>query len=156
MSARRWLVATAATILALVVLAVVVVALRATPTTFDPDSLEATVQRYVGAVVEGDLALAHATLTADAAAACPPATFAALVRGELLDDRAPGRDEWHVALVDTSTLSDGRVRVRVRVGRTVVSPPFDVDTRTGRHTFVLAFEDGAWRIATFDWPRPCF
>ena len=155
MSARRWLVATAATILVLVVLAAVVVVLRPPPAAFAPDSPEGTVMRYVGAVLVGDVALARATFGADLAAACPPSRFATRARESLWWDATTGRDDWHVALLDVATLSDGRVRVRVRVGRTVVAPPFDVDASASEHVFVLAFEDGAWRITDFDWPIPC-
>lgn len=156
MSARRWLVATATTVAVLIALAVLIVALRPPPTVFAPDSPEGTVQAFVAAVIDGDLALARAQFAAELAARCPASTFGTRVREALWWGESQRRDDWHVRLVETATLSDGRTRVRVRVERTVASPPFDVGSSTSEHAFVLVLEDGVWRIASFDWPSPCF
>ncbi|MDF1522055.1 MAG: hypothetical protein P1P87_04460 [Trueperaceae bacterium] len=156
MSARRWLVVTAVLIAVLIALAALAMALRPSEVAFDPDTPEGTVQRYVVAVIDGDLALARSTFAADLAARCPASSFAARVREGLWWGEAVDRDEWHVLLLETATLSDGQVRLRVRVERLAAAPPFDVGTRTSEHAFVLAFEDGAWRLTSFDWPSPCF
>jgi hypothetical protein len=156
MSGRRWLVATAATVAVLIALAALVVALRPRQTVFAPDTPEGTVQAYVAAVIDGDLALARSQFGADLEARCPASTFGTRVREELWWGDTQGRDDWHVRLLETATLSDGRVRVRVRVERTIASPPFDVSSMTSEHAFVLVLEDGAWRIDAFDWPRACF
>lgn len=156
MSARRWLVATAATVVVLIALAVLVVALRPSDVAAPPGSPEAAVQAYVRAVLDGDLAAARATFAADLAAACPPSVFGTRVRDALWWGGAATRDDWHVRVLDSAALSDGRHRVRVRVQRTVASPPFDVGSMTSEHAFVLALEDGAWKLASLEWPAPCF
>jgi hypothetical protein len=156
MSARRWLVATAVTVAVLIALSVLIVALRPAQTAFDPDTPEGTVQAYVAAVIDGDLALARSHFAADLAARCPASVFGTRTREALWWGEAERRDDWHVRLLETATLSDGQVRVRVRVERTVASPPFDVGSMTSEHAFVLVLEDGAWRIAAYDWPRTCF
>lgn len=157
MSAGRWLVATATTVVVLIALAALVVALRPGDVVAPPGSPEATVQTYVRAAIDGDLAAARATFAADLAAACPASVFGTRVRDALWwGSGAEARDDWHVRVVETAPLSDGRQRVRVRVQRTVASPPFDVSSMTSEHAFMLVFEGGSWRIATFDWPSPCF
>jgi hypothetical protein len=156
MSARRWLVATAATVAVLIALAALVVALRPQQAVFAPDTPEGTVQAYVAAVIDGDLALARSHFAADLEARCPASVFGTRTREALWWGTTERRDDWHVRLLETATLSDGRVRVRVRVERTGASPPFEVTSMTSEHAFVLVFEDGAWRIDAFDWPRACF
>lgn len=156
MSARRWLVATTLAVAALIAFAAWVVAVRPSPPAFGPDTPEGVVQRYVAAVIDGDLALARSTFAADLAARCPPSTFGMRVREAWWWDESPRRDEWHVRLLETTTLSDGQVRVRVGVERIAAAPPFDVGSTTSEHAFVLAMVDGAWRLTSFDWPSPCF
>jgi hypothetical protein len=155
MSARRWLVATGITVAVLVALAALVVALRPNEVAFDPDTPEGTVQRYVTAVIDGDLALARSTFAAALAARCPASTFGTRVREGLWWDEAGRRDDWHVRLLETVTLSDGQVRVRVRAERIAAAPPFDVGSTSREHAFVLAVEDGVWRLTSLDWPSPC-
>lgn len=156
LSARRWLVATVVTVAVLIALAALVVALRPQQAVFAPDTPEGTVQAYVAAVIEGDLALARSHFAADLEARCPASVFGTRVREALWWGTADRRDDWHVRLLETATLSDGQVRVQVRVERTVASPPFDVSSMTSEHAFFFVLEDGAWRIASFDWPRSCF
>lgn len=130
-------------------------ALRPSQGAFDPETPEGTVQRNVAAVIDGDLALARSAFAADLAARCPASTFGTRVREGLWWDDGEDRDEWHVRLLGTSTLSDGQVRVRVRVERLAAAPPFDVGSSASEHASVLAREDGAWRLTSFDWPSPC-
>ena len=155
MSARGWLVATGITVAVLVALAALVVALRSSEVAFDPDAPEGTVQRYVAAVIDGDLALARSTFAAALAIRCPTSAFARSVSEGIRWDEPDRRDDWHVRLVDTATLSDGQVRVRVLAERIAAAPPFDVGSTAREHAFVLAVEDGAWRLTAFDWPSPC-
>jgi len=156
MSARRWLVATAVTVAALIALAALVVALRPQEAVFAPDTPEGTVQGYVAAVIDGDLALARSHFAAELADRCPASVFGTRVREALWWGETRGRDDWHVRHLETATLSDGRVRVRIRIERTIASPPFDVSSMTSEHAFLLVLEDGAWRIDAFDWPSACF
>ena len=156
MSARRWLVATAATVAALIVLAALVVALRPSEAAFGPDTPEGTVQGYVAAVIDGDLALARSAFAADLMARCPASTFGLRVREALSWGGTQRESDWHVRYLGSAPLSDGQVRVRVQVQRTLASPPFDVSSMTSEHAFVLVLDAGAWRIAAFDWPRSCF
>lgn len=156
MSARRWLVATAATVAILIVFAALVVVLRPSVTAFGPDTPEGTVQAYVAAVIDGDLALARSSFAADLAARCPASAFDLDVHEALSWGGAQRASDWHVRHLESVALSDGQVRVRVRVQRTLASPPFDVSSTTREHTFVLALEGEAWRITAFDWPSSCF
>ena len=110
----------------------------------------------VAAVIKGDLAMARSHFADDLEARCPASVFGTRTREALWWGTTERRDDWHVRLLETATLSDGRVRVRVRVERTGASPPFEVTSMTSEHAFVLVFEDGAWRIDAFDWPRACF
>jgi hypothetical protein len=155
MSARRWLVLTAATVVVLIALSLIVVALRPAAT-FEPDTPEGTVQRYVSAVIERDLVAARALFAADLADACASAAFARRVQESFWWGGSSGREDWHVRLVERAPLAGDRVRVTVSVERTIVDPPFGVGGATTTHVFVVAREDDAWRIVSFDWPSPCF
>jgi len=156
MSAGRWLVLTAATIVVLIAVSVAVVALRPGPTAFDPDTPEGTVQRYVAAVIDRDLPAAWALFDAELAERCTASTFDRTVQEAFWWGARSGRDDLHVRLVESVPLSGDRVRVTVSVERTVVRPPFDVGGFTSIYDFVVGREADAWRIVSFDWPSPCF
>ena len=156
MSAGRWLVLTAATIVVLIAVSVAVVALRPGPAAFDPDTPEGTVQRYVAAVIDRDLLAARALFDAELAERCDAATFDRTAQGAFGWGAGSGREDLHVRLLESAPLSGDRVRVTVSVERTVVEPPFGVGGWSATHVFVVAREADAWRIVSFDWPSPCF
>lgn len=156
MSARRWLVLTAATVVVLIAVSVLVVALRPGATAFDPDTPEGSVQRYVAAVIDHDLLAARTLFAGELADRCTGPAFDRSVQGAFWWGPGPGRVDWHVRLVESAPLSGDRVRVTVGVERTIVDPPFGVGSSTTTHVFVVARETDAWRIVSFDWPRPCF
>jgi len=156
MSAGRWLILTAATIVVLIAVSVMVVALRPGPTAFDPDTPEGTVQSYVAAVIDRDLLAAWALFDAELAERCSAQRFDRSVQGAFRWVAGSGREDLHVRLVESAPLSGDRVRVTVSVERTIVRPPFDVGGSTAIHDFVVGREADAWRIVSFDWPSPCF
>jgi hypothetical protein len=156
MSARRWLVLTAATVVVLIAVSVLVVALRPGAVAFDADTPEGTVQRYVAAVIERDLLAARALFDVELADRCTAPTFDRRVQEAFWWRTGSGREDLHVRLVESAPLTGDRVRVTVSVERTNVDPPFGVGASTATHVFVVGREADAWRIVSFDWPRPCF
>jgi len=156
MSAGRWLVLTAATIVVLIAVSVAVVALRPGPAAFDPDTPEGTVQRYVAAVIDRDLWAARALFAAELGERCTAPTFDRRVQEAFWWRTGSGREDLHVRLVERAPLTGDRVRVTVSVERTNVDPPFGVGVSTSTHVFVVGREGDAWRIVSFDWPSPCF
>ena len=135
-SPSRWFALAAA---GLVLAAVAVVAFGGEPKRLDPSSPEGVVQGFVTAVLDGDLATAREMLVAD------PST---VVDG-LCPRPADVTDISRVAIADT-TVSGDEATVWVTITTGGGNDPFD-SGYTGRDSFHLVNQDGAWRIDQTPW-----
>lgn len=145
----RWLVAIAATVAALVLVSVVValVTPRGRAGTLPEDTPEGVVQRFVVAIKDQDYNQAHSYLSDRLKTYCTVRHMQDTTRQSV--DQG---NNQRVALLDTQTLSDSRVEVRVQVTQVNISPPFGVNEYSHEERYVLIQEGGEWRIDEPPWP----
>ena len=140
----RWLLAMAGGVVAIVVVSVVVaVATRGDVELFPEDTPEGTVQRYLQALVAGDLSTAYEYLSVAFQDECDYRSFRDFARRREGDDR-------RYVLEDVETLN-GEVEVSVRVTRFSADPPFGGRESSSTQRYILALEDGAWRFTGDLW-----
>jgi hypothetical protein len=156
MRARGWLMATAAGIIAVAAVGAAILALRGGVAGggFAAGSPEAVVTEFVQAVIDRDVAAAHALLSVSAQARC---SEDALARGAAASVRGFGLStpRWSVVLLERRDLASGRVQLRVRLLRTEAAPPWESVTERSESLFVLEASGDGYRIASFDWPGAC-
>lgn len=125
--------------LAALLVGVVIGGLR-DPATVDPESPEGVVQSYLLAVFDHDYPQAVEYLSVETAERCTASVF---------------RDAWVpddvVVDLDDVRIRNGRADVRVQL-RSTAQPLLFEAMNTSIETFVLADEEGAWRISEEPWP----
>lgn len=109
------------------------------PADIQPDSPEGVVQAYLRAVLARDHADAAGYLTDDTARRCPASAFR---QAWVPDDVTADLEQVSV------TGGDARVRVRLRTP----AGPLPLDSESSTELFLLAREDGAWRLTGEPWP----
>lgn len=139
--ARRRAVLKVAALLAVVVVivisALVTILIRGAAPPLPADTPEGVVQRYVRAVVDGDVDGAAGYLLPEDAADCHRA-------------QTGGDDDYRVTLVET-TIHDDTARVEVIVSAVYGEGPFGPDEYRSDEIFDLRRTDGRWRITAVPW-----
>jgi hypothetical protein len=145
----RWLVAVALVVVALILgsMAVALINPRGNVETLSKDTPEGTVQRFILAIQDSDYTLAYNYLTNEMKEICTIAKMETNTRWSVND-----LNDNRIELLDTEKLSNGRVKVKVRVSQTNVSPPFGVDEYSHQEWFILIYENGYWRFTEPPWP----
>lgn len=116
--------------------ALVAVLVRGAAPQYDPDSPQGSVQRYVTAVVTGDLEEARDLHASQHSGGCEPIS-------------AYASPDSRVTLVDTTTFDDtATVTVRISYG---YDGPFGGDSGY-EDRFELAHIDGEWLVSFSPWP----
>ncbi|TQL45049.1 hypothetical protein FB562_2461 [Homoserinimonas aerilata] len=133
----RTLVVIVSIIAAVVILALVVVFTRGTPTPLDPATPEGAVQKYASAVVDGDFPAATQLMTRAVREQC---------------ERADGTSMGDIRLtLNSSKVSADTAVVRVTISRGVGGGLFGPSLYDSEGTFSLLNEDGAWMIDSAPW-----
>lgn len=146
MSSTRWLIATVVGVILVAVAAVVVSSVRE-PAVLPEGTPEATVQRYLQAVADGDREDVLETYTPDLRRRC---------EGEQGPEPRPPLPEERMSfdadLLEVRELDGDRADVEVRISEFSGEPPFGGGGYD--HTEVLRVErvDGGWGIADASWP----
>ncbi|MBI4281867.1 MAG: hypothetical protein HY672_00040 [Chloroflexi bacterium] len=141
--------AVAGVVVALILVSVVVALVnpRGAAETLSEDTPEGIVQQFILAVQDRDYSLAHSYLSDELKKTCTITQ---------MEERSywpvDTLEDNRIALLDTEELSDGRVRVRVRVTQVNVSPPFGMNEYSHEERYVLAQENGNWRLVEPPWP----
>ena len=151
----RWLVAVAGVVVTLILVSVAVALInpRGNAETLSEDTPEGIVQRFIMAIQDRDYSLAYVYLSDELKETCTVAE---------MEERSPwlvdDLEDNRIVLLDTEELSSGRMQVNVRVTRVNVSPPFGVDEYSYQERYILALENGDWRLAdpprSLSWCRP--
>ncbi len=145
MSSTRWMIATLVGVVLVAVIAVVVTSVREPPT--QPEgSPEATVQRFLQAVAEGDREVVLETYSSDLRRRC--------------EEREPGhrppfpreRRSFDADLSKVRDLDGDLVEVEVRITEFSGEPPFGGGGYDHTEVFRLERVDGTWAITEAFWP----
>ncbi len=144
-ASTRWLIGIAAVLVLISVASAVVAIAVGGEQQFDEGTPERTVQRYFGAVADGNLDEALSFVAPWLLESC----------GEVPRDTLSYRD-WRLrATLEGTSEHDGITEVRVRVTERYGSPPFDSAESSWSLVFELGHEDGEWRFVQMPWPLYC-
>lgn len=145
MSSTRWLIGTVAVVVVVAVVAVIVTTLRE-PAPLPAGSPEATVQRYLQAVADGDRDAALEAYTPQLRERCEEEPAA---------HRPPFPDErmsFDADLLETREVDGDTVEVRVRITEYSGEPPFSGSGWDHTEAFRVRRVDGAWGLDEAHWP----
>lgn len=142
----KWLAGMAASVAALVIIAIAVSLLTnaGEPDDLPEGSPESTVQRFLLALQDADTPLAHSMLSAELQGLCSLAEFQDATRFVIREQRGQVRLE-RVRELATGT------EVTVAVSYVDTSFPFTSDRSTS-YRYLLHREDGEWRLTDVQWP----
>lgn len=146
---NRWLMGMGAALAVLVVVAIAASFIDSEPTPYPEDTPEGITQRYLTAMIDGDITAAHAYLSADLQEQCDLSEWKRLTR-------TPTRyEDSQMILQDVRYFDDTEARVSVDVNELRTPDPFDLTPReyTTRLEFTLELQDdGWWRFSQVPWP----
>lgn len=145
MSSTRWLIGTVVGVVVLAVVAVLATSLRE-PASLPAGSPEATVQRYLQAVADGDREAIQDTYTPALRRRCEE---------QVTEPRMPFPEErpsFDADLLGTRELDDGSVEVRIRITEFSGEPPFGDGGYDHTEVFRVERVAGTWGIAEAFWP----
>lgn len=145
MSSTRWLIVTVVGVVLVAVIAVIVTSVREPPT-LPEGSPEATVQRYLQAVADGDRDAALETYSPDVRRRCEEQDAA---------HRPPfpaERMSFDADLSEVREVDDDLVEVEVRITEFSGEPPFGGGGYDHTEAFRLERVDGTWAITEAFWP----
>ena len=114
---------------------------------FPESEPEGIVQRYLLALQNRDYPLARTYLKERLKESCTEEYLREASRW--FAERSGGTQ---IALIGKSTLSDGRVEVRVRITEVNVAAPFGVNENSHEERYLLTQENGRWRLDQPAWP----
>ena len=142
---RGWLIGGGA-LLGMLLIASIIVAALEKAETLPAGTAQVTVQRFLIAVEEENVEIAHSLLSSDLRLECPVEEFFGrepYPDKRLTDDR--------ITLVGTQTVKD-TVFVTVRVTQFRGGSPFGASESSHQQRFTLHKEQGEWRFSDYPWP----
>ncbi len=146
---NRWLMGMGAALAVLVVVAIVASFIGSEPAQYSEDTPEGITQRYLTAMVAGDVTAAHAYLSTDLQEQCALSEWKRVTR-------TPTRyEDSQMLLQDVRYFDDTEARVSVDINELRTPQPFDLTPReyTTRLEFTLELQDdGSWRFSQVPWP----
>ena len=153
-TSTKWLIGMGAALGVLVVVAVVgaLISDGGQPELFAEDIPEGSTQRYVLAMIDGDLDEAWGYLSPELQAGCPLAEWREVAR------RQSHLEESQILLDEVHWINDTEVTVSLNRRRVSQPDPFDLSFSADESTHhfedfrLKKQEDNAWRISQLPWP----
>ena len=146
---NRWLMGMGAALAVLVIVAIAASFIDGESAQYPEDTPEGITQRYLSAMVDGDLTAAYAYLSADLQSECTLTEWKRMTR-------MPTRyEDSQMLLQDVRFFGDTEARVSVDLNELRTPEPFDLTPReyTTRLEFNLELLDGeSWRFSQVPWP----
>jgi hypothetical protein len=139
-TSNRLLIIMGSVLVALLIVAAIVIAVRE-PATFDPGSPEAATQAYVVAVLDDDPEAAHALLIPELQERCTVLDLGSRYVS----------DGGRITLADSRIVGDAAV-VELEFSATYSDGPFDISQSIYTERFELKLVDGNWLISEIPWP----
>jgi len=148
---NRWLMGMGAALAVLVVVAIAASFIGSEPIQYPEDTPEGITQRYLFAILDGDITVAYAYLSTNLQELCTLSEWKRVTR-------TPTRYEYEdspMLLQDVRYFHDTEARVSVDVNELRMPQPFDLTPReyTTRLEFTLELQDDeSWRFSQVPWP----
>ncbi len=146
---NRWLMGMGAALAMLVVVAIVASFIDREPAQYPEDTPEGITQRYLTAMVVGDITAAYAYLSTNLQEQCILSEWKRVTRARTRFE------DSQMLLQDVRYFDDTEARVSVDVNDLRTPQPFDLTPR--EYTTSLEFtlelqDDGSWRFSQVPWP----